>query len=97
IVRPGMPLAEALALAGWVAQSQRTGAAPDRNLQTLHVEAHDPLADRLALEQLAQWCQRFSPIVGLEDAQSPDSLLLDVTSLAHLFGGEESLVHQVEQ
>ena len=104
IIRPGMPLAEALALAGWAAQTAErpapdsAAAATDRIAETqLHLEAHDPLADRLALEQLAEWCQRFSPIVGLEDAQDPESLLLDVTGLSHLFGGEELLAHQIEQ
>jgi len=53
---------------------------------------HDPAADRAGLETLAGWCRRFSPVVGIED---PDSLLLDVTGCAHLFGGEEELARSV--
>ena len=55
----------------------------------------DPWADREALEALAEWCQRFSPIVGLEDSAAPESLLLDITGLAHLFDGEASLAEEI--
>ncbi len=55
----------------------------------------DPLADRRALEALAAWSARFSPVVGLEDSAAPQSLLLDVTGLAHLFGGEASLAARI--
>jgi protein ImuB len=55
----------------------------------------DPLADLRALESLAEWSARFSPIVGLENSTTPESLLLDVTGLAHLFGGEASLAERI--
>ncbi|MGD9644103.1 MAG: DNA polymerase Y family protein [Pirellulales bacterium] len=60
-----------------------------------HLELHDPAADRLALEALAEWCQQFSPSVGLEESEQPASLLLDVSGLGHLFGGEEALARRV--
>jgi protein ImuB len=44
---------------------------------TVHVEAHDREADRAKLESLAQWCDQFSPLVGIEG----DSLVLDITGL----------------
>jgi len=56
---------------------------------------YDPLADRRALEALAAWSARFSPVVGLEDSAAPGSLLLDITGLAHLFGGETSLAARI--
>ena len=56
---------------------------------------YDPPADREALETLAERCGRFSPMVAMEDAATPDSLLLDVTGLAHLFGGEISLAEKI--
>jgi protein ImuB len=56
---------------------------------------HDPLADRAALEKLAEWCERFSPIVGLEESDSPECLLADVTGCARLFQGEEALAEHV--
>jgi protein ImuB len=59
-----------------------------------HCEEHDPLADRTALEQLAQWCEQFSPTVGLAGT---DCLFADVTNLALLFGSEQALAEQVER
>jgi len=88
---PGMPLAEAKALA-------RRGASGEQGVNAeLHWELYDPLADRLALEQLAECCRQFSPTVGLEEAEHPDSLLLDTSGLAPLFGGEIPLAEQVER
>ncbi len=40
--------------------------------------------------QIAERCRRFSPIVGWE-ATDGESLLLDITGLGHLFGGEAAL------
>jgi protein ImuB len=48
----------------------------------------DEHADRQLLEAIADWCDRFTPLVGLDP---PDGLLLDVTGCAHLFGGEAAL------
>ena len=50
-----------------------------------HAVAAPVLDDREALELLAERCRRFSPLVGLE-AIGNDSLLLDITGLAHLVG-----------
>src|SRR6476619_8113217 len=44
---------------------------------SVHVEEHDPQADRSQLELLAHWCDQFSPMVGIEG----QSLLLDITGL----------------
>ncbi len=60
-----------------------------------HFELHNPAADRRDLERLAQWCCQFSPTVGLEDADAPETLLLDATNLGPLYGGEDALVRQV--
>ena len=49
-------------------------------------------ADRQALTQLAEWAQRFSPIVALEDGLAPACLFIDTTGCAACFGGEEALV-----
>jgi len=61
------------------------------------IELHHPQADRRELERLAQWCCQFSPTVGLEDADPPETLLLDVTNLAPLYGGEAALAAQVRR
>jgi protein ImuB len=92
-IRLDMPLAEARALI--------TATEPPR------VEAVDRLADRAELEALAQWCQRFSPTVALDEGawdggtaderDEPESLLLDATGIGELFGGERALAHQIVQ
>lgn len=88
-----MPLAEATALAalaqGALMQTRRG--------QGLHLELADPAADRTELVRLAQWCQRFSPTVGLEESSAPESLLLDITGLAPLVGGESALAAEIVQ
>ena len=43
---------------------------------------------RALLEAVADWCDRYTPLVGLD---APDGLLLDITGCAHLFGGEAAL------
>ena len=55
----------------------------------------DPLADREALEALAEHCGRFSPGVAVAESDMSNSLLLDVTGLAHLFGGEAALAEKI--
>ncbi len=61
----------------------------------LAILPHDPTADREALEALAVWSGRFSPIVAVEQSAVPECLLLDITGLAHLFGGEVSLAETI--
>ena len=56
----------------------------------MRVEEHDPQADRTQLEALARWCDRFSPIVGIEG----DSLLLDITGLPFDVGQVTKAIRQ---
>ena len=83
-VRPGMPLAEARALLERV----RWESPPQ-------FAVCDPEADLAALRKLARTCERYSPLVGLEETPPPESLLLDITGCEHLFGGEQALAEQV--
>ena len=55
------------------------------------VEA-DREADHRLLEGLADWCDRYTPLVALDGA---DGLLLDITGCSHLFGGEAALVDEM--
>jgi protein ImuB len=48
----------------------------------------DEAADLTLLEAIADWCDRYTPLVGLD---APDGLTLDVSGCAHLFGGEAAL------
>ncbi|MFC0241355.1 Y-family DNA polymerase [Rhodopseudomonas telluris] len=55
----------------------------------LEVIDHDPHADALLLHAIADWCDRFTPLVALDGS---DGLLLDITGCAHLFGDEAKLL-----
>ncbi|MGE3148958.1 MAG: DNA polymerase Y family protein [Pseudorhodoplanes sp.] len=48
----------------------------------------DREADRTLLTAIADWCDRYTPLIGLD---LPDGLVLDITGCAHLFGGEGAL------
>ena len=52
----------------------------------------DPAADRCMQIAIADWCDRYTPLVGLDP---PDGLLFDITGCAHLFGGEEALCSDI--
>lgn len=54
----------------------------------------DPAADRRALEDLADWCGRYTPWVATEAelVHGAGGIWLDVTGCAHLFGGEAGLI-----
>jgi protein ImuB len=45
-------------------------------------------ADQRLLAAVADWCDRYTPLIGLDP---PDGLMLDITGCAHLFGGEAAL------
>ena len=73
--------------------------------QKMHVEEYCPEVDLQNLLELAEWCEQFSPLVGIEEVDGqmhvsrphPESLLLNVTNLQDLFGGENDLLQQVEE
>ncbi len=50
----------------------------------------DPAADLKTLNDIADWCDRFTPLVALDP---PHGLFLDITGCAHLFGGEANLMN----
>jgi protein ImuB len=53
----------------------------------------DPEGDGALVERLAKWAERWSPLVEVDG----DGLRLDVTGVAHLFGGERGLVRDVQR
>jgi protein ImuB len=63
-------------------------------VQPLAILPADEKADAALLEAIADWCDRFTPFVGLD---APDGLLLDITGAGHLFGGEAAMLSQVTQ
>src|SRR5258706_10582047 len=52
----------------------------------------DEAADAGILNDIADWCDRFTPLVALD---GPYGLFLDITGCAHLFGGEAALMRSV--
>lgn len=54
---------------------------------------HDPVADRLWIERIADFCDRYTPMVAIAP---PDTVILDITGCAHLFGGEACLASDAE-
>lgn len=68
---------------------------PRQQADSPYFALHDTYSDREALTKLAEWCERFSPIVGLDQTDEPDCLLMDTSGLAKLFGGEEALARTI--
>jgi protein ImuB len=58
----------------------------------LRVFDADAAADARTLEDIADWCDRFTPLVALD---SPHGLYLDITGCVHLFGGEAAMLQLV--
>src|SRR5437762_1489410 len=52
----------------------------------------DEVADAKILDDIADWCDRFTPLVALDP---PHGLFLDITGCAHLFGGEAALLRMI--
>src|SRR5215217_9346551 len=60
----------------------------------LHVAEATPEADDEGLTRLATWCMRYSPLVA---ADRPNGVWIDVAGSAHLFGGEEALLDDLQR
>ena len=54
----------------------------------------DPEGDAALVRRLARWAGRWSPLVEVD---GPDALRLDVSGVAHLFGGEAGLVRDMQE
>ena len=52
----------------------------------------DPVAEAETLRHIAGWCRRFTPLAALDGA----AVMMDVSGVAHLFGGEEALCRDIE-
>ncbi|WP_246727854.1 DNA polymerase Y family protein [Chelativorans sp. Marseille-P2723] len=58
----------------------------------IEVVEEEPEADRRLLESLADWCDRYTPLVALEGT---NGLFLDISGCAHLFGGEDAMLAEI--
>lgn len=59
---------------------------------SLDIVAHMPDADHALLEAIADWCDRYTPLVARDNAHG---LFLDITGCAHLFGGEHAMARDM--
>ena len=89
------------ALAAVDAAAERVGLRPGMALahaRAMHpdlaVVPEDRLGDQKLLEDIADWCQNFTPLTAVE---APAGIVLDITGCAHLFGGEQKLVDNIAQ
>lgn len=71
------PLAERLGLRVGQSLADARAAVPG-----LKVDEADPAADGALLEAVADWCDRYTPLVAPD---RPDGLFLDISGCAHLF------------
>ncbi|MEH6952654.1 DNA polymerase Y family protein [Nitrobacter sp. NHB1] len=58
-------------------------------VKELMIHHADPAADGEALERLAVWALRYSPVVAID---GPDGLVIDATGASHLHGGEDAIL-----
>jgi protein ImuB len=56
-------------------------------IPALDIADDDPAADGGLLDAIADWAERYTPLVALTEG----GLFLDITGAAHLFGGEAAL------
>ncbi|MEA3054260.1 MAG: protein ImuB [Sphingomonadales bacterium] len=88
LIAAASPEARALGLAPGMAVSQARALVPG-----LDVRDHDPAADEAALTRLAFFAaRRWTPRAAVSP---PDGLFLDLSGVAHLFGGEERMCRRI--
>ncbi len=63
-------------------------------VEWLRIVPADEKADAALMMRIAQWCDRFTPLVALD---APHGLLLDISGVGHLFGGEAAMLTEVLQ
>jgi protein ImuB len=66
-------------------------------LPQLAVLPADPAGEAATLGRLADWCDRYTPLVGIEagDGGAGAGLWLDITGCSHLLGGEAELLEDL--
>ncbi len=60
----------------------------------LVVWEHDPDADQVLLEWIADGCERYTPLIALDP---PDGMILDITGCEHIWEGEAELTADLSQ
>ncbi|AOM80004.1 Y-family DNA polymerase [Pedobacter steynii] len=62
-------------------------------LPEVEVLDDNPLRAEKLLRALAEWCLRYTPVVAID---LPDSLILDISGCAHLWGGEPPYLKEIQ-
>ena len=75
--------AATLGIAGGMALADARALHPD-----LQTRPANPLREVRGLTRLADWCERYTPLLALDGA---NGLMLDITGCDHLFGGESAM------
>lgn len=103
----GMRMSELSALCTGPSASSPAGSSGEVAASPLlwEIRPYRPEEDLDSLCELAEEAQQFSPLVGLElhgvapwagrTTCQPQALLLDISGIPHLFGGEEALLAEV--
>ena len=77
------PAAAALGIAPGMALADARALHP-----ALATRPANPLRELRSLTRLADWCERYTPVLALDGA---DGLMLDIAGCDHLFGGEAAM------
>jgi protein ImuB len=64
-------------------------------IPTLAVADDDPAADAALVDEIADWAERYTPLVARDDKAGGHGLMLDITGCAHLFDGEAAMVADI--
>jgi protein ImuB len=88
LVAAASPEARALGLRAGMALAQARAMVPDVVVEEADAEADAALLESLALFAARRWTPRAA-------VSPPDGLLLDLTGVAHLFGGEERMARRL--
>ena len=69
-------------------------------LPSLETATADPVGDQRALEALADWCSRYTPLTAVDSEKSDGGdrgIWLDISGCAHLFGDEKTLLANLSE
>jgi protein ImuB len=93
--------------AAWAGLSRGMGLSDARAIApAIEVAGEDPQADRQLLEAIADWADRYTPLVALDPGPQAEravlagpsadfGLMLDITGCANLFGGEAAMLSDI--
>lgn len=91
----GYPANQQTSAAGSLPVTGNTRELPPSGIASVEFREWQPLRDRATLRSVAELTRRYAPVVGLDEVPLPDSLLLDITGCAPLFGGESGLAESL--